>query len=122
MPKVTFAELSQQAPPLKRISEIIEEWGGGTFWLRELSGLEHQRFIAQLREARKEQSLDQYGAESPHTLAATLLSYCVEDEDGQKPAVEWLLTQPIHLLLHLRNKAMELNGLDAKAQEKLVKN
>ncbi len=49
MSKVTFAQLAQSPPQAKVLPIEIEEWGGGTFHLLQLSGLQYESVVERLK-------------------------------------------------------------------------
>ncbi len=118
MPKVTFAQLAQSPPQPKQLELTVEEWGGGIFRLRQLSGLQYEGIIERL----KKDFGDEWQQKAGARMMAIILASCLIDEDGIAPSEDWLLTQPVQLLNRLSKDAMELNGMSTEAKAALEKN
>ena len=55
--KVTFADLATGPSRLRRKKITIGEWGGGTFYLLEISGTTHRDLIGKIEEIKGDDSL-----------------------------------------------------------------
>jgi hypothetical protein len=118
MPKVTFAQLAQSPPQAKQQILEVEEWGGGTFRLLQLSGLQYETVIERL----KKEFGDEWQQKPGARMMAIVLAACLVDEDGQAPSEQFLLEQPVTLLNRLSKDAMVLNGMSSEARAELEKN
>jgi hypothetical protein len=118
--KVTFADLASGPSRLKRKEITIEEWGGGTFHLLEISGKTHRELIAKIEEIKGGDSSP--NADKAGLLASTWLEHLLVDEDGNSPDKEWLMQQSLRLLIDICNQALEFNGLTEKIRESSEKN
>jgi hypothetical protein len=120
--KITFAELASAPSQRKRKEITVEEWGGNTFYIVEISALDYRQATAQII---KSGTRDKQGNAVPGMeglQGAIWLSFLIEDHEGKRPPVEWLEAQPMNLLIDLCAKALEFNGLSDKGKADLEKN
>lgn len=122
MSKVTFAELSGSPANLRKKEITVKEWGGGTFYLMEISALTHRELMPKIQAIAKKDQSGNIKPEVAGELAATWLSYLLCDEDGKYPEVEWLMKYSLKLLTDLCNDALDFNGLSDDVQSELEKN
>ena len=120
--KVTFADLASGPSRLRRKEIAIEEWGGGRFWLLEISGTTHRDLVGKIEEIKGEDADSNPNADKAGLLASTWLEYLLVDEDGKSPEKEWLMKQSLRLLIDICNQALEFNGLTDKVRQSSEKN
>ena len=118
--KVTFADLANGPSRLRRKEITIEEWGGGTFQLLEISGATHKNLIGKIEEIKGDD--ESPNAEKAGLLASTWLEHLLVDVEGKSPEKEWLMQQSLRLLIDICNQALEFNGLTEKVRELSEKN
>ena len=99
--KVTFAALASGPSRLRRKKITIGEWGGGTFYILEISGTTHRDLIGKIEEIKGDDSSP--NADKAGLLASTWLEHLLVDEDGKSPDKEWLMQQSLRLLIDICN-------------------
>jgi hypothetical protein len=120
--KVTFSELSGQPVKLKRKEVTVEQWGGGKFYLMEISALTHRELMPKIKQIARRDENGDVRPEQAGELSATWLSHLLCDEDGQYPTVEWLMQYSLKLLTDLCNEGLEFNGLSDESEADIEKN
>ena len=120
--KVTFADLASGPSRLKRKKITIEEWGGGRFYLLEISGTTHRDLVAKIEEIKGGDPDSNQNADKAGLLASTWLECLLVDEEGKSPEKEWLMQQSLRLLIDICNQALEFNGLTDKVRQSSEKN
>jgi hypothetical protein len=111
----TFSQLAQNPVsfPSKEI-DILEL--GGMFTITTMSGRKHRELIKERAEIKDVEN------ESESIFWATLLSKCLQDDEGKNPPVDLAMEWSLKLLRKLGKEALEFNRLDAESQEQIEKN
>lgn len=89
-----------------------------TLYICEISALQQEAIAAAISQRRGDMTPRQFTDEHPNLVNAIVLAQALQDEQGEKPPLDWVLSLPRSIFEAWRDKALAINSVEPERLEK----